>query len=240
LPEKAGVDMETKEGKEAKEAKETEGLATDNSQTATDKAGGEIGLLPMFFLFVKIGLVTIGGGYVMIPMLQKEFVTKRSLMDFKEFCNIMAIAQAGPGGIAINSSTVVGYKLRGFVGAVVATIGTVVPSFLVIVLLAAWLLQPGNADKLTGFMFGAAPAVVGVLIAAAWSLGKEVIEDKMGAVLAIAGFVAVVVLDVHPVLVILVAGLAGFFYYRTRIEPETGASCDLPSRLNVKTARYDR
>ena len=236
MPEKAGVNMETKE---TKETKETEGLATANSQTAAERSRKEISLLQMFFLFVKIGLVTIGGGYVMIPLLQEEFVTKRGLMDFKEFCDIMAIAQAGPGGVAINSSTVVGYKLRGLMGSIVATIGTVMPSFLVIVFLAAWLLQPGNSEGLSGFMSGATPAVVGLLIIAAWSLGKEVIEEKMGAILAVAGFVAVVVLGFHPVLVIMGAGLTGFFYYRSRIEPETGAACEIPL-VEIKTGSNER
>ncbi len=197
----------------------------------------QISLLEMFFLFVKIGLVTIGGGYVMIPLLQEEFVTKRKFMNIREFCDIIAIAQTGPGGVAINSSTVVGYQLRGVLGSVVATIGTVMPSFLVIVLLAAWLLQPGNAESISGFMSGATPAVVGLLIAASWSLSKEAVEDTMGFILAVAGFVAVVVLSVHPVLVILGAGVMGFFYYRNRIEPETGACCEFPQ---VKTTGHER
>lgn len=188
--------------------------------------GKKIGLFEIFILFVKIGLITIGGGYVMIPLLQEEFVTKRRLMETKEFCDVMAIAQAGPGGVAINSSTVVGYKLRGLAGAVVATMGTVLPSFLVIVLLAAWLLQPGHSRALRGFMSGAAPAVVGLLIAAAWSLGREVIEDKLGAGLAVSGFVGVVIFDIHPVIVISIAGAIGFLYFRKRIEPEAGDSCD--------------
>ena len=186
-----------------------------------------IGLFELFMLFVKIGLLTIGGGYVMIPMLQEEFVNKRKLMDVKKFCNVMAIAQAGPGGVAINSSTVVGYELRGFIGAIVATIGTVLPSFLVIVFLAAWLLQPGSANILEGFLRGATPAIVGLLIAASYSLGKEVIEDKMGAVLAVLGLTAVVIFDVHPVIVIVIAGLLGFLYYRNKVKPDQGDSCDI-------------
>lgn len=163
----------------------------------------------------------------MIPLLQEEFVKKRKLMDTKEFCNIMAIAQAGPGGVAINSSTVVGYKLRGLPGAITATLGTVLPSFLVILLLAAWLLKPGNTVKLKGFMLGAAPAVVGLLIAASYSLGKDVIEDKMGAVLAAGGFAAVVIFGAHPVTVILAAGIVGFLYYRKKITPDETERCDI-------------
>lgn len=186
-----------------------------------------IGLFQLFILFVKIGLVTIGGGYVMIPLLQQEFVVKRKLMNMKDFCNIMAIAQAGPGGVAINSSTVVGYNLRGLSGAIIATVGTVLPSFLVIVFLAAWLLQHRNTGTLEGFLSGATPAVVGLLISAAYSLGREVIEDKIGAVLGLGSLIAVVIFAVHPIIVIIAAGVFGFIYYRNKVVPEDGENCEI-------------
>ena len=187
---------------------------------------GKIGLVKLFLLFVKIGLVTIGGGYVMIPLLQEEFVEKRKLMEIKEFANIMAVAQAGPGGVAVNSSVVVGYKLKGLSGAIAAAVGTVLPSFAAIILLSAWLLHPGNRETLEGFLSGATPAVVGLLIAAAYSLGREVIEDKMGAVLAAGGLAAVVLLDIHPIIIIIAAGAFGYFFYKNKCFPGDEEGCD--------------
>lgn len=179
-----------------------------------------ISMIKLFLLFVKIGLMTIGGGYVMIPLLQEEFVTKRKLMEAKEFCNVMAVAQAGPGGVAINSSTVVGYELAGIPGAIVATLGTIIPSFFVIVWLAIYLERSKGSPVLEGFLAGARPAVVGLLVAAAYSLGKEVIEDKRGAVLAVASLAAVIFFNVHPVLVIVFAGTCGYFCYRNKVMEE--------------------
>jgi len=185
-----------------------------------------MGLLQLFFLFVKVGIVTIGGGYVMIPLLQKEFVEKRKILDIKDFCDVMAVAQAGPGGVAINSSTVVGYRVAGLTGAIVATVGTIIPSFVVIVLLAVYLFRAEGSNVLEGFLSGARPAVVGLLVVAAWSLGKEVIEDKRGVVLAAASLAAVVFFNIHPVLVIVVSGVCGFFCYRNKVQAEK-ERCDL-------------
>ncbi|KUK11137.1 MAG: Chromate transporter [Clostridia bacterium 41_269] len=131
-----------------------------------------------FLLFVKIGIFTIGGGYVMIPLMQKEFVEKRKLMSVEEFLNIIALAQCGPGGVAINASTVVGYRIKGYWGALLATAGTVFPSFLAILLLAFYLLKHGNAEGIEKFLLGARPAVVGLLLASSYSLGKEAVKDK--------------------------------------------------------------
>ena len=186
----------------------------------------DVGLFNLFLLFVKIGLVTIGGGYVMIPLLQKEFVDKRKLMETREFCDVMAIAQAGPGGVAINSSTVVGYKLAGIPGAIIATLGTILPSFVVIILLAIYLAYAKDSRVLKGFLAGASPAVVGVLLVGAYSLGKDVIEDLRGAFLAAGSFVAVIFFNIHPVLVIIIAGVCGYFCYRNKVLTEE-ESCDL-------------
>jgi len=177
--------------------------------------GGEkrLSLLKLFLLFVKIGAVTIGGGYVMIPLMQKEFGEKRKLLDIEDFLNIMALAQCGPGGVAINASTVMGYRIRGVAGAVLATIGTVLPSFLAIVVLAFFLLKYRDTSILERFLSGARPAVVGLLIAVAYSLGREAIKEVKALVLALGAVVALLAFDVHPVLIILVAGLAGQLLY---------------------------
>lgn len=192
-------------------------------------------LIRLFLLFVKVGIVTIGGGYVMVPLLQEEFVEKRKLMSTKVFCDIMALAQSGPGGVAINASTVVGYKVRGMIGAIVATIGTVLPAFLIIVFLAPLLMQSDKSQVLMGFLKGAKPAVAGLLVAAAWSLGKEAVEDKTGLVLAIAGFLGVVFFAVHPVLIICAAGAIGFLYYRKRVQPDSeSCACENGASENCK------
>lgn len=169
-----------------------------------------------FLLFVKIGIFTIGGGYVMIPLMQKEFVEKRKLMSVEEFLNIIALAQCGPGGVAINASTVVGYRIKGYWGALLATAGTVFPSFLAILLLAFYLLKHGNAEGIEKFLLGARPAVVGLLLASSYSLGKEAVKDKKGLFIALASILVLVLFDAHPILVITAGGILGLFLYFPR------------------------
>jgi len=193
--------------------------------TMTKEPTESLSLIKMFLLFVKIGIVTIGGGYVMIPLLQQEFVSKRDLMSAKEFCDIMAVAQSGPGGVAINASVVVGYRLRGLLGGVLAVFGTVLPSFLAIVVLASYLLQYRGSPVLESFLAGARPAVVGLLAAAAYSLGREVIEDFKGLALGVGGLTALIVFDIHPVLIIVLSGLLGYLVYRKDKKYQRGASC---------------
>ena len=103
----------------------------------------DIGYLELFLLFVKIGVVTIGGGYVMIPLLQEEFVEKRKYMEIKEFASIIAVAQAGPGGVAVSTLPLLWLQTEGVTWGNSAAVGTVLPSFLAIILLSAWL-APGN------------------------------------------------------------------------------------------------
>jgi len=176
----------------------------------------KIGMVEFFLLFIKIGIFTIGGGYVMIPLLQKELVEKRKLMDVEEFLNIIALAQCGPGGVAINASTVVGYNIKGYVGALLATVGTVIPSFFAILLLAFYLLKHGNTENIERFLSGARPAVVGLLLASAYSLGREAIKDAKGLFLALASILVLVLFNVHPILVITAGGILGLLLYFPR------------------------
>lgn len=90
----------------------------------------------LFLIMFKIGLFTFGGGYAMIPLLENEFVTKRGWMEHDEFMNMVAIAESTPGPIAINSATYIGYKRGRFLGALFSTLGVVLPSFIIISLVA--------------------------------------------------------------------------------------------------------
>ena len=90
----------------------------------------------LFLIMFKIGLFTFGGGYAMIPLIENEFSTKRDILTHDEFVNMIAIAESTPGPIAINAATYVGYKRFGFLGALLATVGMCLPSFIVIYLIS--------------------------------------------------------------------------------------------------------
>ena len=110
-------------------------------------------LLEMFLTFFKIGAFTFGGGYAMIPIIQDEISVKRDWMKEEEFLDALAMAQGSPGAIAVNTSIYVGYKLKGVRGAIVATLGTVLPSFLIMLIIARFFFQfrnkTGNSSTYT-------------------------------------------------------------------------------------------
>ena len=93
-------------------------------------------LWKMFITFFKIGAFTFGGGYAMIPIIQSEIVDKHKWIDGEEFIDALSITQASPGPVAVNTSIYVGYKLRKLPGAIVCTLGTILPSFIIISIIA--------------------------------------------------------------------------------------------------------
>ncbi|MBE0603965.1 MAG: chromate transporter [Deltaproteobacteria bacterium] len=169
-------------------------------------------LRTLFLVFLRIGAFTLGGGYVMVPMIQRELVEKRRMVTPGKFLDIMAWAQCGPGGVAINASSIVGYTVAGIRGALVATVATVIPSFVAILAIAAAFLRYRSLPAVEAFLYGARPAVVGLLVVAVWSMGRQVVNDRWTVGLALGGFVLVSLAGVHPALVILGAVVAGYVF----------------------------
>lgn len=169
-------------------------------------------LRTLFLVFLRIGAFTLGGGYVMVPMIRRELVERRRMITPGKFLDIMAWAQCGPGGVAINASSIVGYTVAGIRGALAATVATVIPSFLAILAIAAAFLRYRSHPAVEAFLYGARPAVVGLLVVAVWSMGRQVIKDRWTVGLAVAGFVLVSLAGAHPALVILGAVVAGYVF----------------------------
>ncbi|GFR35970.1 hypothetical protein TCEA9_17820 [Thermobrachium celere] len=96
-------------------------------------------LFELFMSFAKIGAFTLGGGYAMVPLIQEEVVEKKKWIDREEFLDILAVSQSTPGALAINMSVYIGYRLRGVLGSIFAALGCVLPSFLSIIFIAAFL-----------------------------------------------------------------------------------------------------
>lgn len=184
-------------------------------------------LRTLFLVFLRIGAFTLGGGYVMVPMIQRELVEKRRMVTPEKFLDIMAWAQCGPGGVAINASSIVGHAVAGVRGALVATIATVIPSFVAILAIAAAFLRYRSLPAVEAFLHGARPAVVGLLVVAVWSMGRQVLKDRWTVSLAVAGFVLVSLAGAHPALVILGAAIAGYLFCpRERWEPPRDRGAD--------------
>ena len=130
-------------------------------------------LLLLFLSMMKIGLFTFGGGYAMIPLLENEFVTKRGWIGDEEFFDMVAVAESTPGPIAVNMATYVGYRVGGVAGAILGTVGVVLPSFAVIFLISLVFLRFIAIAWVAAAFRGIRIAVVFLIFSAAWRLFKR-------------------------------------------------------------------
>lgn len=164
-------------------------------------------LFEMFLTFLKIGAFTFGGGYAMIPIIQDEIVTKREWIDEKEFVNAIALAQGSPGAVAINTSIYVGYRVKGIPGAIAATLGTILPSFFIILVIAIFFYQYRDNTIIEKVFLGIRPAIVALILSAVYRLMKSVKLGYAGAVVAVATTLIIVFFGINPIYLIIVGAV---------------------------------
>lgn len=169
--------------------------------------------LELFTSFFKIGAFTLGGGYVMIPLIEKEVVGKRHWIEPDEFSEMLTLAQSAPGPISINAAVFVGYRKAGFKGLFCTVLGTVLPSFVVILLIASFFTDIRENEIVERVFNGIRPAVVALIAVPVVNMLKKA-GFKWGIVLiALASAIAVWWFSISPVIVIAVAGLCGIIYH---------------------------
>ena len=167
-------------------------------------------LLDLFLTFARVGGLTFGGGYAMLPMLQQEVVGKRHWATEEEIMDYYALGQCTPGIIAVNVATFIGYKNRGVIGAIAATAGMIFPSLIIITLIAAFL-QNFAELELVKNAFAGIRVCVGVLVLdAVKTLGKKGVIDKATLVIAAVVFLGMLLSNISPILFVIGAGLAGW------------------------------
>ena len=174
------------------------------------QGGGSLGSL--FSTFFKIGMVTFGGGYAMIPIIETEVTEKHQWVKKDELLDLIAIAQSCPGVFAINISTFIGYKLMKRKGAVCAAFATALPSFLIILLIAMFFHQFEDNKVVAAIFRGIRPAVVALIAVPTFNLAKSAKINLSNCWIPIAGALAIWAFGVSPILIILVAGLGGYVY----------------------------
>ena len=166
-------------------------------------------LWELFSSFARIGGFTFGGGYAMLPMLQKEVVEKRQWATEDEMLDYFAIGQCTPGVIFINTATFIGYKQKGIPGAIAATVGSVFPSLCIVMFIAA-VLKNFAELAVVQHAFAGIRVVVSVLILnAVMGLRKKSIVDKLCVVIAAVSFLVSVWVDISPVWIVLAAAILG-------------------------------
>ena len=166
-------------------------------------------LLKMFLTFARIGGFTFGGGYAMLPMLQKEVVEKYKWATNDELLDYYAIGQCTPGVIAVNTATFIGYKLKGIPGAIFATLGVVTPSVIIIGIIAAFISNFRDLEVVQWAFSGIRAAVVALILSAAIKIGKKSVVDVFTAVIFLAVTILSFVTDLSPAVFVVTAAICG-------------------------------
>ncbi len=165
-----------------------------------------------FTTFFKIGMFTLGGGYAMIPIIEAEVVDKYKWVSKEEFLDLIAIAQSCPGVFAINASIFIGYKLRKVRGALATSLGTALPSFLIILLIAMFFHHFQDNPVVAAIFRGIRPAVVALIAVPTFNLAKSAKISWVNCWIPIAGALAIWLMGVSPILIILLASIGGYVY----------------------------
>lgn len=168
----------------------------------------------LFLVFFKIGAFTFGGGVAMIPFMEREVVDKKKWIDRDVLLDIVVVSESTPGPIAINAATFIGYKTAGFFGSMFATLGVVLPSFIIILALSYCLEFVWTIPVVQYALRGIRAGVLALVVKALWSLFKQTPKNVFAYVMIILSFLAVAVFDLQVLIVIIsgaLLGLAAFF-----------------------------
>ena len=163
----------------------------------------------LFSSFARIGAMTFGGGYAMLPLLEREVVEKHSWATEEELMDYYAVSQCTPGVIAVNVATFIGFKIAGNLGGIVATLGVVTPSLLIIMLIASILTNFADVPAVKSAFAGIRVCVCVLIFNAVMKLWKKAVVDKATLVMFLAVFLLSVFLDVSPVVFVVLCAAAG-------------------------------
>lgn len=177
--------------------------------------------LELFLTFAKVGVCTFGGGYAMLPILQREIVEKRGWATDEELTDYFAIGQCTPGVIAVNTATFIGHKLKGIPGGILTSLGVVFPSLIIITVIAAFLKNFAEFAVVQHALAGVNAAVVALIFSSVIKLGKSTLKDALSVIIFLAVLVLAFVVGLSPVLLIVAAGVVGYVARRmVKLEKE--------------------
>ena len=165
--------------------------------------------LELFLMFARIGGLTFGGGYAMLPMLQKEVVEKKHWATNEELMDYYAIGQCTPGIIAVNTATFIGNKYKGVIGGIVATLGVVFPSLVIISIITAFIANFAELSVVKNAFAGIRVCVFVLVLNAVVKLGKSSIKDAFTAGIFVLVLVGSILLDVSPVVFVIASAVVG-------------------------------
>ena len=170
--------------------------------------------LRLFAAFAKVGVLTFGGGYAMIPMLEREIVDRHGWATSEELMDYYAVGQCTPGVIAVNTATFIGYKVAGNLGGIVATLGVVFPSFVILSLIAGIIQNFAEITAVKSAFAGIRVCVCVLIFNSVVKLWKGAVKDKAALALCLIVFFLSVFFDISPIVFVLFCGTAGVLLTR--------------------------
>lgn len=172
----------------------------------------------LFSSTFTLSAFTFGGGYVIIPLMRKKFVQQYHWLEEDEMLDLTAIAQSSPGPIAVNAAIIIGYRLAGMLGALVAIAGTVLPPLIILSVISlfyqAFRANQVVANVLRGMQAGVAAVIVDVTVTMGWGVAKA--KNILSILMMVAAFVATYVFNVNVAFIVLACGLIGFLCFRQK------------------------
>jgi len=165
----------------------------------------------VFLTFVYIGCITFGGGYAMLGAMERELVGRKGWLTSEEFLDMTALSQSLPGPLAVSMASLLGRRLNPVWGSWAAYAGVILPSLIIIGLIAQFLEPYMSSPWIRAAFWGLNPAVLGMMLASLFQLGGGLKREKFNVLLAGFAFAGLVFLHWHPIVIIVIAGFAGYW-----------------------------
>ena len=178
-------------------------------------------IINLFLAFAKIGAVTFGGGYAMLPILQRDIVKKHAWATDEELMDYFAIGQCTPGIIAVNTATFIGYKQKGVLGGIFATLGVIFPSIVIISVIAAFITNYADLPVVRYAFNGIRVCVCILILNAVLKLSKSSLVDKWTSGIFAVVFILSMFFNISAAILVLAAGLAGYIIKRFSAKEES-------------------
>jgi len=194
-------------------------------------AAERVGLLNLAGVLLKVGSTGFGGAMPMLSLVHTEYLVKRRWVTQEEFDEAVMVGQIMPGPIAVDAITHMGYKLRGWPGAIVSWFSFILPSFLLMLVLTLVYTRYGGVPQFVGVFKGLGAGVVAVIAAAAWRMGRPHLKDLRTAFLMLAALLALLLLQANVVLLVILAGLVGMALFRKPSDLQPGQKQGGPSQM---------
>ncbi len=174
-------------------------------------------LLDLYITWFKLGLFTFGGGYAMLPLIQREVIDNKKWATEEEVMNYYAIGQVTPGIIAVNTATFIGYYTKGIIGGIIATLGVISPSLIIIILIASLINNFSELAVVQHALAGIKVAVCSLMIIAIKNLYKSNVKDSASLLIAIVVFILSYFTSISTTLLVILAGIVGISFSRLNL-----------------------